>query len=299
MIFYEEQRLTIKFLSKPDEEIIKQIREVEIICKTHDKTNGSICLDASLNFYPELNNLFLLYEHNKLISLISIFMPTAHEAEISAYTLPAYRRNGHFKKLLNAVIEELKKYKQVDLMFVCEPQSKDGKKVIKKLCAELCFTEYFLRYKNSSGTFKKKQRSKIKLHEADLKDLEAIVSLCQQIFNNDYKDSKSMIIKSLKADNITQYTAILGDKLIGMAAVSSESGEASIFGLGISPQYRGKGFGKELLNLIIEELEKRDMRDITIEVDSINKNALHLYIKSGFEVETSYAYYKKPIANYK
>ena len=70
----------------------------------------------------------------------------------------------------------------------------------------------------------------------------------------------------LKAENIIQYSAVLDNKLIGMAAVSFESGEASIFGFGISPQYQGKGFGKELISLILEDLDKRGINDITIEV---------------------------------
>lgn len=285
--------MTIKILSKANEEIIKQIREVEIICKDYDKTTGSICIDASLNFYPEIKTLFLLYEDNKLISLISIFIPTASEAEISAYTLPEYRQKGYFRELLDEVIEELKKYKKPELVFVCEPGSIDGKKVVKKLGAKLCFTEHFLRFKSSAGNLKLKRCTQIKLQEADLKDIEPIVTLSRQIFNNNYKDSKSMIEKSIKADNIIQYTALLDEHLIGMAAVSSETGQASIFGLGISPKYQGKGFGKELMSLILEDLEKRGVKNITIEADSINKNALELYIKSGFEIETSYGYYKK------
>lgn len=291
IIFNKEHKLEIKILKKPDKEVIKQIREVEIICKNHDKTNGNIYLDGSLNFYPELKTLFLLYDDDRLVSLISIFIPTANEAEISAYTLPEYRRKGYFKRLLFKVIEELKKHKGIDLVFVCEPQSGDGKKALEKLGAKLRFTEHFLRYTNSSDNLKGKLHPKIKLHEAGPEDVDKIVSLCKQIFNDNPLDSKSMITKSLKADNIIQYTAILDGDIIGMAAASFNNGEASIFGLGISPQHQGKGFGKELISLILEDLDKRGIRDITIEVDSSNKNAFHLYTKIGFKVEASYGYY--------
>jgi ribosomal protein S18 acetylase RimI-like enzyme len=291
--------LTIKVLSKIGEKVIRQIREAEIICKIYDKTNGNISLDNSLNFDPDMKSLFLFYEDNKLISILSIFMPTEKEAEISAYTLPGYRRKGYFKKLLNAAIEELKKYEQVELLFVCEPQSKDGKEAIKKLDAELYFTEYFLRFKGSSSNLEKEQFSRIKLHEAHLNDLEAIVALSQQIFNYNYEDAKSIITKSLKADNRTQYIAILNENLIGIGAVSFDSYEASIFGLGISPKHQGKGFGKEILNLILKDLKKKDIQNVSIEVDSTNKNAFNLYVKCGFEIETSYNYYRKLIINYR
>ena len=287
----------IKILNKTSKEITEQIREVEIICKTYDKINGNMYLDTSLNFSPEMKSLFLFYKDNKLISVLSIFMPTAAEAEISAYTLPEYRRKGYFKKLLIEATEELKKYKKADLLFVCEPQSMDGKEAIKKLNAELHFTEYFLRYKGSASYLEIQQFSKIKLQEAGLKDLEDIVLLGQQVFNYSYGDAKSMIQKPLEADNRTQYIAILDNRLIGMGAVSFESDEASIFGLGISPKYQGKGLGKEFLNLILEDLKKKEIQNVSIEVDSSNKNAFNLYVKCGFEVETTYDYYRKRAAS--
>ena len=290
--------MVIKVLSKPNKKITKQIKEVEIICKAYDGTKGNIFLDPSLNFYPEIKNLFLLYEDNKLISLLSVFMPTANEAEISAYTLPNYRRRGYFKRLLSRFIEELKNYKHVDLLFLCEPQSKDGKETMKKLGATLCFTEHSLRYKDCLIASNNKQHPDIKLKKADFKDLEELAALYQQIFNDDYKDSKSMITKSLEDDNRNQYIVILDDKPIGTAMVSFENNDASISGLGISPEYQGKGFGKELLNLILKELEKTDVKKITIEVDSVNKNAFNLYIKSGFELDTSYDYYRKNVLNF-
>jgi ribosomal protein S18 acetylase RimI-like enzyme len=289
--------LSIKVLSKINEEAAKQIREVENICKAHDKTNGNISLDSSLNFYPEMKSIFLFYEDDKLISLLSIFMPTEKEAEISAYTLPEHRRKGFFKKLLNKAIEELKKYKLTDLLFVCEPQSKDGREAIKKLDAELCFTEYFLRYRGSLMDLEKQQQSRIRLQMAVLKDLEAIAIMSQQIFNDNYEGSKSMAAKSFEADNRTQYIAVLDDKPVGVGAVSFENDEASIFGLGILPQYQGNGFGKEFFNLILLELKRKGLQNISIEVDSANKNALNLYVKSGFAVETSYDYYRKHMTN--
>jgi len=290
--------LIIKALSKTGKKVTKQIKEVEIICKIHDKTSGNIYLDKSLNFHKTMKSLFLFYADNKLISILSIFMPTEKEAEISAYTLPDYRQKGYFKKLLNDAIEELKKYKCVRLLLVCEPQSKDGKSVIKKLRARLDFTEYCLRFKGYTGSLDKKHFSQIRLHEADLSDLEAIAGLSRQIFNCNYKDSKSVISKSLKDGSRTQYIAILDGNFIGIVAVSFDNDEASIFGLGISPQHQGKGYGKELLNLILEDLKKKDIKNVFIEVDSTNKNAFNLYLKCGFEVETSYDYHRKYISNY-
>jgi len=290
--------MKIIILNKPDKDIAKQISEVENLCKAHDKTKGNISLDQSLNFYPEMKSLFLLYEHDKLISLLSIFMPKANEAEISAYTLPGYRRKGYFKILLNKSIEELKKYGLIDILFVCETLSNDGRETMQKLDTKLCFTEYFLAHRGRLKDFNNKHITGIEIQKADFKHLDTIAALYQQIFGDDYKDAKSMIIKSLDADNRDQYIALFDNKPIGTAAVSFDGDGASIFGLGISPQYQGKGYGKELLNLILKELELKGIKKIFIEVDSFNKSALNLYLKSGFEIEFSYDYYRKNIENF-
>ncbi len=287
--------LSIKVLSKTSKEVTKQIREIESYCKIYDKTVGNIFLDTSLNFDQEMNSLFLFYKENNLISVLSIFMPTASMAEISAYTLPEHRLKGYFKKLLDEAVKELKKFEQVDLLFVCEPQSIDGKAAIKKMGAEFHLTEYSLKFKGFSNDPEKQQLTQITLQKADLKDLEAIVDLSRLIFNDDYEDAKSMVTKSLESGVRTLYIAILDNRLIGMGAVSIENNEASIFGLGISPQYRGKGFGKELLDFILKELKNKGIQDVSIEVDSSNKNAFNLYVKCGFVVETSYDYYRKHI----
>lgn len=287
--------LLIKKLSELSEEIITEIREVELICKNHDMLNGNIFLDTSINFNSEIKTLFLLYEDSRLVSFISMFIPTSEEAEISAYTLPEYRRRGYFKSLLGEAIEEIKKYNISEIIFVCETQSIDGKEAIATQNAEIVFTEYFLRYKDYSNDIRILNESQVKLYRAEQKNLEELISLSQEIFNDEYDDAKSMIDRTFEANNRVQYIALVDEKLVGMGSVSFENEEASIFGLGISPQFQGKGFGRELLMLILKDLKKEGIENITIEVDSSNKNAFKLYRGCGFEVETSFDYYRKSV----
>jgi ribosomal protein S18 acetylase RimI-like enzyme len=150
-----------------------------------------------------------------------------------------------------------------------------------------------LDYKGSLSNLKNHHFSNIKLKEADEKDLEIIALLSQQIFNDSYEDSKSMIKKSLEADNRTQYIAVLDGEFIGIGAVNFENDGASIFGFGIAPEYQGKGAGKELLYLILKDLEKKNVQNLSIEVHSSNKKAFQLYKKFGFEIVASYDYFRK------
>jgi ribosomal protein S18 acetylase RimI-like enzyme len=224
-----------------------------------------------------------------------MFIPISDEAEISAYTLPEYRRKGYFKKLLDEAIKEITQYKIPDLLFVCEPQSNDGKGAIEKLKAEFDFTEYLLKYRGSLNDVEICLIPEIKLYEAEKKDLESLISLSQEIFNDKYDDAKSMITKSFETENRIQYIAMVDERPIGMGSVNYENDEASIFGLGVALQYQRKGFGGSILQLILIDIKNRGKETITIEVESTNKNAFSLYRKCGFEVETSFDYYRKRV----
>ena len=282
----------IKTLNTPSEEILAQIRKVESICKSYDRLGGKLSIDASLNVDSDMQSIFLFYEDNQLISVLSMFVPTRAEAEISAYTLPEYRRKGCFTSLLAEALEELKRYDVADLLFVCENQSKDGKKVVKSLGAELDFTEYFLRHKGVLSTMESQEKGRITLKKAEPKDLEAFIDLRQRIFNTEYEIAKAWTTKSFEAQNRIDYKAVMEGKPIGMGTICLEDNEVCLYGYGIAPEYQGKGFGEELLNLILKDLSLKGMFNVALEVNSKNLKAFNLYRKCGFEPEIVFDYHR-------
>lgn len=287
--------MIIKAFNKLDEKTTKEIKEVESICKDYDKLNGNLFLDASANFDTEVKSVFLLFEEEKLVSLVTMFIPTREEAEISAYTLPEHRRNGYFKKLLEAAVAEIKRYGIPSLLLVCESHSIAGKAAVESLNANHDFTEYSLRYKEPSGNWDSNKPMKLKLIKAEVKDLETIVQLSIDIFDDDYESAKTFVAKCFEADNRLQYIAWLDEKPIGMGSIYLGEGTAYIYGLGIIPQYQGKGCGKEMLGLILKAIKGIGIEHIIIEVESDNDNAFSLYKKCGFELATSFNYYRKEV----
>ena len=112
-------------------------------------------------------------------------------------------------------------------------------------------------------------------------------------FNDSYEDAQGMINNIFLSHTRDQYLGILDDKIIGMGASSRDGDEVSIFGFGITPEFRSKGYGYKLLHLIVEQLRQSGIREIVIEVDSKNTHAFNLYQKFGFQIETAFEYYRK------
>lgn len=73
-----------------------------------------------------------------------------------------------------------------------------------------------------------------------------------------------------------------GSKAVGyiMGAMSVE--EAELYRIAVLPQYRQKGFADRLMKMFIARC-KQDASKIFLEVRSMNKPAVSLYKKHGFE----------------
>jgi len=133
---------------------------------------------------------------------------------------------------------------------------------------------------------------RLRLLKAEKKDLERAITANMRVFDDSYEESKSLIKNCFESNTREQYLAILNDVIIGVGSANLEGEDVSIFGFGVVPEYHGKGYGKELLHLIVDSLLQRGRSEITIEVNSENENALELYKKTGFHIEVAYEYYR-------
>ncbi|WP_073029922.1 GNAT family N-acetyltransferase [Desulfosporosinus lacus] len=283
--------MTIRAYVSLRQKAIAEVLDLEGICIDHDSLRGSVFLDSSLNINQQIKSFFLLYKNGKLISMLSMFIPTKNEAEITAYTLPKFRGKGYFKSLLGKAVEELRAFDIPELLFVCESPSISGKRVIDALNADYDHTEYFMRFDRASYT--RLNRYRLILLKAVQEDLEKAIAANMKVFDDSREESKSLIENCFLSDTREQYLAVLDDEIIGIASVNLEEEDVTIFGFGIVPEYRSKGYGKELLHLIVDDLLQRGRSDITIDVNNENANAIELYQKTGFHIEATYEYYRK------
>jgi len=73
---------------------------------------------------------------------------------------------------------------------------------------------------------------------------------------------------------------------------------ADILNIGIDPDFKRQGHGTALLNYLIEELRKRNISEILLEVRAGNKSAIQFYMKQGFEeISVRKNYYTKNSKN--
>lgn len=283
--------MILKELKGYSENVVNEVQHLEQICQDQDNLKGSIFVDTTMNFNQEMKSIFLMYDGNQLISMLTMFVPTQNEAEITALTLPSYRGKGYFKELLSKAVEELIKYEIPEVLFVLESQSITGQHVITHFEVQYDFTEYSMRLDDRS--YVPLAANRLTCLKPSEEDLKRLTDTSMSIFEDNYEDAHAIIVKAFQSVSRDQYLGILNDEIIGIGSSSRDRDEVSIFGFGITPEFRSKGYGYELLHLIVEQLKQSGIREIVIEVDSNNAPAFNLYQKFGFKIETAFEYYRK------
>lgn len=280
----------------------QQIKDVEALvdeCLKADGLERTIYLDNDINFYVNLDSFFLLYEENRLVSVLAIFEPLEEEAEITAYTLPSERRKGYFKALLLQAEIELLRFDLQRVLFATEPGSESGLAVLKGLKANYSKSEYLLGYQfhKSDNYFSIKSSVEntdelILLKELTPDRIDEAAELSSLIFNADINETRDVIELSMHSGYMECYGAYIGGQLSGICNISLGADRASIFGFGISPELQGKGHGRRLLKQVMALIKSRNLNSVTLHVGSENNCAYNLYTSEGFQIQTQYDYFE-------
>jgi [ribosomal protein S18]-alanine N-acetyltransferase len=133
-------------------------------------------------------------------------------------------------------------------------------------------------------------RTKLSIAEARGRDAAAIAAVHAASFQRGWSEDE---FQNLLADRaVTAHRSAIGDRLVGFILSRVTAAEAEILSVAIAPQWRGRGFGRPLLDLHLRRLAGLDARTVFLEVGEHNAPARRLYRRAGFnEVGRRQGYY--------
>ncbi|GAB2709742.1 ribosomal protein S18-alanine N-acetyltransferase [Aliiglaciecola aliphaticivorans] len=103
--------------------------------------------------------------------------------------------------------------------------------------------------------------------------------------------SESVFVDSLSKPYFA-VQLVIDDQAVGYYVGLNVAGEATLMDLGVSQEFRGKGFGQQLLDHFIQQCVQFNCEEIWLEVRESNRAAVTLYSKNAFEfVEVRKDYY--------
>lgn len=120
-------------------------------------------------------------------------------------------------------------------------------------------------------------RTNAAIRPMDIDDIPEINQIEQQVTPHPWRDSQFV-------DSHAKHSClslILNGQIIGYAIYHVIVDEAEILNIAIAPDFQGKGYGRELLDELVNTVTKKAKR-LFLEVRASNDTAIQLYDSVGF-----------------
>jgi len=280
----------------------KDIGELKKICAQYDQTSLKLELDFKLNRSgnksdrPDERNEFLYYSDHRLVGYIGICSFGGNGIEVNGMVHPDYRRQGIFTELFSFVKDEWAARAYPKMLLLSDYNSVSGLGFIKHTGAVHDHSEYemYLNY-NSKQEAKANHVVLRKATNADAKEIARQNFIYFEEEFEQEEDQQEEAIPMPEEEEKYGSLILLAEaegKIIGKVHLEKIEKTGGIYGLGVLPEHRRKGYGREILLLSINILLEKDSENIMLQVATKNKSALNIYKSCGFEETSTMDYYE-------
>ena len=272
-----------------------QIKSLESACTAADSFVCPVFCDPSLNFTRSVPAFFFATVGNRAVGVLSLFLPGDGSAEISALVHPAYRRKGVFTALLTEAGKTIKQLRCAKILIVSYPGCPACDEVLKNLRAKYHSSEFKMYLPKAAGVNCPKTSALCGsgtplLRPITHADFPVVSPLLADFFDTDEESAGIWVETILAQHKEAFFKYMLGETCIGTAGFIDEGGCCSIFGIGIAREYRGKGYGKQLMCDLLALMPGES--SVVLQVSDKNAAALSLYQKLGFSITATTRYHK-------
>ena len=245
----------------------------------------------------EIND-FLCYEHGMLVGYLALDEWGSDEKEVIAMVHPDFRRKRIFSALLAAAREECQQRAIPNILLVCEQASVGGQACAKAIGARRDFSEHEMVLEGFQERAAVDER--LSLHEAGRADIDAVAAVLSASFNDPELLVTANLLKRFAQEKLPRiYLATFGEgevsckEPVGTLRLDEFDGVIGIYGFGVVPDYRGRGYGRQILEETIRIIRKTSQEPIMLDVETDNAPAIGLYKSCGFRIKTTYDYYAR------
>lgn len=272
----------------------EEVRDLENLCREHDKIQGGISLTAEEDS-GEIPVFFLSYEEDKLAGFAAMYVMEDKTAETCGYIHPEYRKRTIYKKMLTAIRKEKERAGIRQNYVVHEPGNSDSFELLLQAGDfEYAYSEYLMEWKYSYQLLPTNTLTVLPVTEA----LERpVAELLSGVFPMERSEAEDRI-RQLSSENCRFYSVWRQKELVGTFCLSFGRESVYVFDFAVDGDHQGRGIGKamlkELIRLVQTESAEQETvsKKIRLQVGSRNETAFRLYQKNGFQVISQRDYYQ-------
>ena len=234
---------------------------------------------------------FQFYEDETLRGILTFpFDGRRGDPDPEAYVIvePKHRRKGIGRLLVNAAKESIRETGTQEFLLVSEAKSATGTAFAKAIGGVLSRSE--IRMRLMQGPTRSAEET-IHLRQAKVGDADLLARVLARAFESPVEAHLDRLKRDIPSPIYRFYMAYSGDEPVGCIGVVAEDRRVYLVAFGVLAEYRGRGFGRQILTQIVNGLVSENWDEILIELDASNRVALSLYGSCGFRETTSYNYY--------
>ncbi len=265
-----------------------QKREIQMLgqaCQSWEPVTHSPMLDSSENADPTLPCFYIYYENTFPISFLSLFIPDGTYAEVTGFTLPGYRKKGHFQELLACAKEELKD-RGLTFYVVSDGKSPDAQAMLAHKGMDVAYSEMMM-----AASLEQLMQMEATVPSAELVGYEA--------------EEEDEELFSLEQEE-DEYVLYQGDEAVAWCKLAFFPGTAYLYGFEVEESLRRQGYGRYFLKQLAQSLLDRqadptsdvqlppqagEVHTMLLQVGTRNVAACGLYDSCGFAVTEKLDYY--------
>jgi ribosomal protein S18 acetylase RimI-like enzyme len=259
-------------------------------CNQQDALHIPLSLESLHQRRGQEINDFLYYTQGTLTGYLGMDSWGTVEKEITGMVAPALRRRGIFRQLFAEARQECKARGIEKMILICEQRSQAAHAFARAVGAHHDFSEH----KMALGNFVERHSHdpQYAMRAATGEDREALTSIIATDMDNE-REARQFVESVFTLGNQPQYLATLAGQALGTLRLDYHDGGAGIYGFVVRPEYRGHGYGRQMLEQIIRQLHHEGIATITLEVETEKEKAIGLYRSCGFQIVTTYDYFTR------
>lgn len=258
-------------------------------CQQQDGIDAGLHREAASSADDGRRNQFLCYEGGQLVGNFQI--SSWSDQEIVGLVHPDHRRRGIGRALVDAVRSECRSRGMATFLLVAEASSSSGAAFAEALGGHRTHSEHRLKLNPELLRPAPPRPHPLTVHRATDDEAETLTRLLARSFGDLEEECRAKIVAWL-ADPLQRfYIGASGGSAVGLVRVNFFEEFACLNSFGVLPALQGKGYGRQILGGVIQDLLTENWR-VLIEVETENDNALHLYLSAGFTPIATYHYYE-------
>lgn len=273
-------------LSQP---VLAEIQQLADVCNRFEGLDLKLNWGVLRSRPAHQTNDFLYYESGQLVGFLALYNFNSKEGEISGMVHPDWRRRGIFTTLFHAVREECQRRGVPELLFIVEHTARSGAAFVQHIGARLHHSEYKMVLHEAK--MPPRWSEELEFRSARPEEAPILSRITTISFDLPEQDVDWYSADSLQDPERGYYVGLLNGVVIGKLDIFYSEERVLIVGFGVLPEYRGRGYGRQILARTLQELTARGEKRVELEVVTENQSALSLYKSVGFKETNSYDYY--------